>query len=46
MGVKGTKHSNNEHENIKNIITITGGIFTLNTRDDPMHSDYNITITE
>ena len=45
MSAKGIKCSTNEHENIDNIITITGGTFTLNTRDDAIHSDYNITIT-
>lgn len=45
MSAKGIKCSTNEHENIENIITITGGTFTLNTRDDSIHSDYNITIT-
>ena len=45
MSAKGIKCSTNEHENIENIITITGGTFTLNTRDDAIHSDYNITIT-
>jgi hypothetical protein len=45
MSAKGLKCSTNEHENIENTITITGGSFTLNTRDDAIHSDYNITIT-
>ena len=45
MSAKGIKCSTNEHENIENIIKITGGTFTLNTKDDAIHSDYNISIT-
>lgn len=44
MSAKGLKCSTNEHENVTNVITISGGTFTLNTRDDAIHSDYNITI--
>ena len=42
---KGIKCSTNEHENIKNILTINGGTFVLDTADDSIHSDYNLTIT-
>ena len=45
MSAKGLKCSTNEHENITNVITISGGTFVLNTRDDAIHSDYNVTIT-
>jgi len=45
MSAKGLKCSTNEHENITNAIIISGGTFALNTRDDAIHSDYNITIT-
>ena len=44
MSAKGLKCSTNEHENVTNVIEITGGKFILNTRDDAIHSDYNITI--
>ena len=44
MNSKGLKCSNNENENITNIITITGGTFSFNTRDDAIHSDYNVII--
>ena len=44
MSAKGLKCSTNEHENVANVIEITGGKFILNTRDDAIHSDYNITI--
>ena len=45
MSAKGLKCSTNEHENITNVITISGGTFVFNTRDDAIHSDYNVTIT-
>jgi len=44
MSAKGLKCSNNEHENITNIIAITGGTFSFYTRDDAIHSDYNVII--
>lgn len=45
MSAKGLKCSTDEHENVENILTINGGTFKLDTRDDAIHSDYNITIT-
>ena len=41
---KGLKCSTNEHENVENIIIIKGGNFKLDTADDSIHSDYNLTI--
>ena len=41
---KGLKCSTNEHENVENIIIIKGGNFILDTADDSIHSDYNLTI--
>ena len=41
---KGLKCSTNEHENVENILIIKGGTFTLDTADDAIHSDYNLTI--
>lgn len=45
MSAKGLKCSTNEHENVTNVLTINGGTFVFNTRDDAIHSDYNVTIT-
>ena len=45
MSAKGLKCSTNEHENVENILIINGGTFKLDTSDDAIHSDYNITIT-
>ena len=45
MSAKGLKCSTNEHENVTNVITISGGTFVFNTRDDAIHSDYNVAIT-
>ena len=45
MSAKGLKCSTNDHENVTNVLTISGGTFALNTRDDAIHSDYNVTIT-
>ena len=44
MSAKGLKCSTNEHENIENILIINGGNFVLDTSDDAIHSDYNLTI--
>ena len=46
MSAKGLKCSTNEHENVTNELIINGGEFHLNTSDDAVHSDYNITITK
>lgn len=46
MSAKGLKCSTNEHPNATNEIIINGGEFHLNTSDDAVHSDYNITITK
>ena len=46
MSAKGLKCSTNEHENVTNELIINGGEFHLNTSDDAIHSDYNITITK
>ena len=42
---KGLKCSTNEHENVENELVINGGNFVMNTADDSIHSDYNLTIT-
>ena len=42
---KGLKCSTNEHENVQNELVINGGNFVLDTADDSIHSDYNLTIT-
>ena len=42
---KGLKCSTDEHENIENILIINGGEFVLDTADDSIHSDFNLTIT-
>ena len=42
---KGIKSSTNEHENVENILIINGGNFILDTADDSIHSDFNLTIT-
>ena len=42
---KGIKCSTNEHENVENILVINGGNFILDTADDSIHSDFNLTIT-
>ena len=44
MSAKALKCSTNEHENIENILIINDGTFKLDTSDDAIHSDYNITI--
>ena len=41
---KGLKCSTNEHENVENILIINGGNFILDTADDAIHSDFNLTI--
>jgi len=46
MSAKGLKCSTNEHENVTNVLNINGGEFHLDTSDDSVHSDYNITITK
>ena len=46
MSAKGLKCSTNEHENVNNQLIINGGEFHLDTSDDSVHSDYNITITK
>ena len=46
MSAKGLKCSTDEHENITNQLIINGGEFHLNTSDDAIHSDYNVTITK
>ena len=46
MSAKGIKCSTNEHENITNELFINGGEFYLDTSDDSIHSDYNISITK
>ena len=46
MSAKGLKCSTNEHENVTNELNINGGEFHLDTSDDSVHSDYNITITK
>ena len=43
MSTKEIKCSINTNDNIENIIIITGGTLSLNTRNDVIHSDYNIT---
>lgn len=45
MSAKGLKCSTNEHTNFINELIIKGGKFYLDTADDSIHSDYNITIT-
>ena len=42
---KGLKCSTDEHENVENILIINGGDFVLDTADDSIHSDFNLTIT-
>ncbi|MBR2560590.1 MAG: carbohydrate-binding domain-containing protein, partial [Eubacterium sp.] len=44
MSSKGLKASG-DREDIENTITITGGSFSLNCRDDAVHSDTYITVT-
>ena len=46
MSAKGLKCSTNEHENVTNQLIINGGEFHLDTTDDSVHSDYNVTITK
>ena len=46
MSAKGLKCSTDEHANVTNELIINGGEFHLNTSDDAVHSDYNLTITK
>jgi len=44
MSCKGLKASG-DRENIENALIVNGGVFDLNTADDALHSDYDITVT-
>ena len=46
MNAKGLKCRINEHFNVTNELIINGNEFLLNTSNDAIHSDYNITITK